>query len=69
MKTNGKKFIACAAISLLASVLPTGAGREIEKPETAVRLVEGRTFRVRKNKAWFKFPGKMKPSFRNTGRR
>ena len=69
MKTNGKKFIACAAISLLASVIPTGAGREIEKPETAVRLVRVRVFSERKDKAWFKFPGKMKPSFMNTGRR
>lgn len=62
MKTNGKKFIACAAISLLASVLPTGAGHEIEKPETAVRLVRVRVFRERKEKAWFRLP-------RNTGRR
>lgn len=51
MKTNRKKLIACAAISLLASVVPTGAGREIEKPETAVRLVRVRVFRERKNKA------------------
>lgn len=69
MKTNKKRLIACAAISLLASVQPTSAGREVEKPETAVRLVEGGVFRERKDKAWFKFPGKMKPSFRNTGRR
>ena len=62
MKTNRKKFIACAAISLLASVLPTGAGREIEKPETAVQLVRVRVFRERKEKAWFRLP-------RNTGRR
>ena len=62
MKTNGKKFIACAAILLLASVIPTGAGREIEKPETAVQLVKVRVFRERKEKAWFRLP-------RNTGRR
>ena len=62
MKTNRKKFIACAAISLLASVLPTGAGHEIEKPETAVRLVRVRVFHERKEKARFRLP-------RNTGRR
>lgn len=69
MKTNKKRLIACAAISLLASVQPTSAGREVEKPETAVRLVEGRVFRVRKNRNGFRFPKKIKPSFRNTGRR
>ena len=62
MKTNRKKFIACAAISLLASVLPAGAGREVEKAETAVRLVRVRVFHERKEKAWFRLP-------RNTGRR
>ena len=62
MKTNRKKLIACAAISLLASVVPTGAGHEIEKPETAVRLVRVRVFREWKEKAWFRLP-------RNTGRR
>lgn len=69
MKTNKKRLIACAAISLLASVQPMSAGREVEKPETAVRLVEGRMFRVRKNRNGFRFPKKIKPSFRNTGRR
>jgi len=69
MKTNRKRLIAWAAISLLASAPPTSAGREIEKPETAVRLVEGRTFSVRKNRNGFRFPKKVKPSFRNTGRR
>lgn len=69
MKTNKKRLIACAAISLLAAVQPTATGREVERPETAVRLVEGRTFRVRKNRNGFRFPKKVKPSFRNTGRR
>ena len=69
MKTSKKRLIACAVISLLASVQPTSAGREVEKPETAVRLVEGRMFRVRKNRNGFRFPKKIKPSFRNTGRR
>ena len=69
MKTSKKRLIACAAISLLASVQPMSAGREVEKPETAVRLVEGRMFRVRKNRNGFRFPKKIKPSFRNTGRR
>ena len=69
MKTSKKRLIACAAISLLASVQPMSAGREVEKPETAVRLVEGRVFRVRKNRNGFRFPKKIKPSFRNTGRR
>lgn len=69
MKTSKKRLIACAAISLLASVQPMSAGREVEKPETAVRLVEGRMFRVRKNRNGFRFPRKIKPSFRNTGRR
>ena len=36
MKTNKKRLIACAAISLLAAVHPAG-GREIEKTETAVQ--------------------------------
>ena len=69
MKTSKKRLIACVAISLLASVQPMSAGREVEKPETAVRLVEGRMFRVRKNRNGFRFPKKIKPSFRNTGRR
>ena len=69
MKTNKKRLIACAAISFLASVQPMSAGREVERPETAVRLVEGRVFRVRKNRSGFRFPKKIKPSFRNTGRR
>lgn len=69
MKTNKKRLIACAAISLLAAVQPAAAGREVEKPETAVRLVEGRMFRVRKNRNGFRFPKKVKPSFRNMGRR
>lgn len=69
MKINKKRLIACAAISLLASVQPTSVGREVEKPETAVRLVEGRVFCVRKNRNGFRFPKKIKPSFRNTGRR
>jgi hypothetical protein len=69
MKTNKKRLIACAAISLLAAVQPAAAGREVERPETAVRLVEGRVFRVRKNRNGFRFPKKVKPSFRNTGRR
>lgn len=69
MKTNKKRLIACAAISLLAAVQPATTGREVEKPETAVRLVEGRTFRVRKNRNGFRFPKKVKPSFRNTRRR
>lgn len=69
MKTNKKRLIACAAISLLAAVQPAAAGREVERPETAVRLVEGRVFRVRRNKNGFRFPKKVKPSFRNTGRR
>lgn len=72
MKTNKKRLkkrlIACAAISLLAAVQPPTTGREVEKPETAVRLVEGRVFRVRKNRNGFRFPKKIKPSFRNTGR-
>lgn len=69
MKTNKKRLIACAAISLLAAVQPAAAGCEVEKPETAVRLVEGRMFRVRKTRNSFRFPKKVKPSFRNTGRR
>lgn len=69
MKANKKRLIACAAISLLASVQPSAAGREVERPETAVRLVEGAVFRARKNRNGFRFPGKMKPVFRNTGRR
>jgi len=69
MKAKKKRLIACAAISLLAAVQPAAAGREVEKPETAVRLVEGRMFRVRKNRNGFRFPKKVKPSFRNTGRR
>lgn len=66
MKANKKRLIACAAISLLAAA---AVGREAEKPETAVRLVEGGMFRVRKNRNSFRFPKKVKPSFRNTGRR
>ena len=69
MKTNKKRFIACAAISFLAAVQPTSTGREIEKTETTVRLVGSRTFRAWKNRNSFRFPKKVKPLFRNTGRR
>lgn len=68
MKTNKKRLIACAAVSLLAAAAAAEA-REVEKPETAVRLVGGGVFRVRKNRNGFRFPKKVKPSFRNTGRR
>lgn len=64
MKANEKRLIACAAISLLAAVTP--AGREIERPETAVRLVEGGTFRAQKGWNGFRFH---KKAFRNKGRR
>lgn len=68
MKTNKKRLIACAAISLLAAVQPTSTGRETEKTETTVRLVGSRTFPAWKNRNRFRFPKKMEPSFRNTGR-
>lgn len=69
MKAKKKRLIACAAISLLAAVQPSAAGREVERPETAVRPAECRTFRVRKSRNEFRFPKKARPSFRNARRR
>ena len=68
MKTNKKRLITCVTISLLASIQPAAAGREIEKPETTVRPVESMMFHVRNKKNKFKFPKKLKPSFRNARR-
>ena len=68
MKTNKKRLIACVAISLLASVQPAVAGHEVEKPETTVRPVESMMFHVRNKKNKFKFPKKLKPSFKNARR-
>ena len=70
MKTSKKRLIACAAaISFLAAV-QQAAGREVERPETAARTIAvGGVFRVRRNRNWFRLPKKVKPSFRNPGRR
>ena len=68
MKTNKKRLITCVAISLFASIQPAAAGREVEKPETTVRPVESMMFHVRNKKNKFKFPKKLKPSFKNARR-
>lgn len=66
MKNSKKRLIACAAISLLSAVRPSATGREIEMPETAVRLVESGMFRARKDRNRFRLQQR---AFRNGGRR